>query len=278
MINKQQKEDRKSHLGGSDMAVILGLSSYKTAYELYLEKKGLLEDNLEETQFQYWGNRLENVLKEEFERRNNLEIIQIETAEHPLYPFLKGNLDGYITQLNAVWEAKTSSSFMTHMWGEQGSDIVPMEYLIQLATYCSIKNCDEGYFSVLIGGNDYREYKYKRDRELEEKIIDAACEFWDALQSSSPPPPINQIDLKLMFPIHSKDKCKKINEEIEIDLIQLKGIKSQIKEFEEIEEKARFNIMRYMEDCEVLTDEEGSPLCTWKTNTRGSRTFLLKGK
>jgi putative phage-type endonuclease len=278
MITEQQKIDRRQGIGGSDIAIILGLSNYKTPYQLYLEKKGLIESTFEQTQLQYWGSQLEVAIRKEFRKRNKVKVeTPKETIIHPFYDFLRGNVDGYIPKWNAIWEGKCSHQFMSQLWGEHNSDVIPMEYLVQVAFYCSVKNAQQANISVLIGGNDYREFVYKRDLELEKTIIDAACSFWDAVQNDTPPSAVNQIDLKLMFPSHSPDKMKTIDASIKEHLNTFGEMKSKIKELESIQETAKFNITKYMEDAECLLDEQGEPLCTWRANKRGSRTFLLKG-
>lgn len=278
MLTDAQREQRKLGIGGSDMPIILGLSSYKTPYQLYLEKKGIISTGEEMSPLQYWGNRLEAIIRDEFSDRNKVLIQTPDTVIHPFYDFIRANIDGYISEWDAVLEVKCSSQFMANEWGEDGSDYIPMAYLAQVAHYCSVMNASSAYIAVLIGGHDYRQYKYVRDLELEKTIIDAACAFWEAVQKDLPPPPTNQVDLKLMFPRHTIGKSVNVSNDIETHLKNLTNTKAKMKELQAIEEESRFNIMRYMEDNECLLDESGKPLITWKTNKKGSRTFLFKGE
>lgn len=276
MITDAQREERKLGIGGSDMPIILGLSSYKTPYQLYLEKIGEADNDSEETELQYWGNQLEGIVRDEFAKRNNVVVETPDTVVHPFNDFLRGNVDGYIPAWNAVLEVKCSSGFMANQWGEDGSDVIPMPYLVQVAHYCSVLNADCAYIAVLIGGNNYREFKYTRDLALENKIIDAAKAFWECVQTRTPPEPINQIDLKLMYPKHDPEKTKTIDSEVAEQLTTLADTRFKIKALSEIEDKYKFNIMQFMKDAECLTDESGKPIVSWKANKRGARTFLLK--
>jgi putative phage-type endonuclease len=277
MITQEQRNDRNLGIGGSDMPVILGLSQYKTPYQLYLEKIGEAQPVEEETQYQYWGNQLEGLLRDEFAKRNNVLVTTLDTVVHPEYAFLRGNLDGFIPEQNAVLEIKSSSQFMSTVWGVSGTDEIPMQYLVQVAFYCMLTNADCAHVAVLIGGNDYREYKYTRDLALEETILKAAKRFWNCVVTKTPPAPINQVDLRLMYPKHDPEKTVTISEAIKEELTILASTKMKIKEFSEIEDKHRFNIMQYMKDAECLADTDGNALATWKANKRGSRTFLVKG-
>jgi len=277
MITEQQRQERKLGIGGSDMPIILGLSSYKTPYQLYLEKTGEELSAEEMTPMQYWGHQLEGVIREEFARRHNVVIETPDTLIHPNYNFLRGNVDGFIPSLNAVLEVKCSSSWMAKEWGDEGSDVIPMQYLVQVAHYCAVTNADCAYIAVLIGGNDYREYKYTRDKELENYVISAAKNFWECVQAKTPPEPVNQVDLRLMFPKHDPEKTLSINNDVAEQLTTLVNTRYKIKELSEVEEKYKFNIMQFMKDAECLIDSEGKPIVSWKANKRGSRTFLLKG-
>lgn len=277
MITAQQREERKLGIGGSDMPIILGLSSYKTPYQLYLEKTGLVEPSDETNQYQYWGSVLEGVVRDEFSKRNNVRVETPDTAVHPIHDFLRANIDGYIPEWNAVLEVKCTSSFMAKQWGDEGSDVIPLPYLVQVAHYCAVTNADSAYIAVLIGGNDYREYKYVRDLDLESQLIEAAKTFWHCVQTKTPPPATNQVDLRLMFPTHKEDKKVKVAQDIADKLIALNETRFKIKALSDVEEKHKFNIMQFMQDAEVLVNENNEPVVSWKANKRGNRTFLIKG-
>lgn len=278
MITDIQREERKLGIGGSDMPIILGLSTYKTPYQLYLEKIGEIDSSFEETELQYWGHQLEPLIVQEFMKRNNVKVVESpDSYVHPFHEFLRGNLDGFIPEWNAVLEVKCSNQFMAKEWGDIGSDVIPMQYLVQVAHYCAVTNADCAYIAVLIGGHDYREFKYTRDKELEAIVIDAAKNFWECVQNRTPPEAVNQIDLKLMFPQHAPEKVVPITPDIEKELTELANVKLTIKQASELEDKYKFTVMRFMKDAECLTDSTGRPIVSWKANKRGTRTFLMKG-
>lgn len=277
MITEQQRIERKLGIGGSDMPIIMGLSSYKTPYQLYLEKTGIDNSEQEMTPPQYWGGQLEGIIRDEFSKRNNVTVETPETLVCPLTDYLRANIDGYIPEWNAVLEIKCASSFMSAQWGEDGSDTIPLPYLVQVAHYCLVTKADAAYIAVLIGGNDYREFKYIPNVELEYKILDAAKKFWNCVKTRTPPPPINQVDLRLMYPKHDPEKTKTIAPEVAEQLTTLTETRFKIKALNEVEEQHKFNIMQFMKDAECLVDGSGRPIVSWKANKRGTRTFLMKG-
>lgn len=276
MITEQQKADRNKGVGGSDIPIILGLSSFMTPYELYLEKIGEGKVH-EETELQYWGNRLEPIVRQEFEKRSGLDVEMRDTIVHPFFDFMRGNIDGFIPSENAILEVKCASSFMTNQYGEEGTDSLPIRHVAQVAYYCAIMNADSAYIAVLIGGNQYKQFKYVRNQALELNLIDTAKDFWERVQSRTPPEPVNLDDLRLMYPQEEPLAAVISDDRINKKLSALADVKSKSKALVELENDYKFAIMQYMKLAECLTNASGQVLCTWKANKKGSRTFLLKG-
>ena len=277
MLSKSQLADRMKGIGGSDVGIILGLSTYKTPYELYLEKKGLLIPAQKMTPQQEWGHRLEPIIREKFQENNDVKIIEPETTIHPFYEFMRANVDGFIPSTNMVFEAKSSGAFMAKDWGDDGSDIIPMSYLTQVAHYVSVFNADGANIALLLGGNDYREFIYKRDYTLEQTIIDACNTFWGWVQNNIEPNPINIDDLKLKYAKEDVTKLITANAELELLIPSFADIKRQQKELKVMETEHKYKIMEYMKDATCLIDCNGEPLVTLKATKKGNRTLLLKG-
>ena len=70
-MNKDERkawlQERKTYIGGSDLGCILGLSKYKSALDIYLDKT---TDIIDETTSEaaHWGNVLEDVVAQEYSR------------------------------------------------------------------------------------------------------------------------------------------------------------------------------------------------------------------
>lgn len=276
MLTNQQLLDRTKGIGGSDVAIILGLSDFKTPLELYLEKRGEIEIDTTQTPLQEWGNRLEPVVIEKFIENNNVNVSYPDTIIHPLYDFMRANIDGFIDNTKRVLEVKCCNSFAASEWGEPGSDEVPFKYLTQVIHYVSCANVDGGDFAVLIGGYDYREYFYERDTTLERKIISACSDFMDCVKSGAEPDAVKISDLKLKYnPVPGKEVT--INQDLVMKIPHLSDVKIKQKQLKELENEYKFEIAKYMADAECLVDANGKPVATYKANKKGSRSLLLKG-
>ena len=95
MLTDEQRARRNEGIGASDSPIIMGYSSYKTPYQLYLEKIGTITPDEEMTEQQYWGNALEAAILARFSEENDMLLKFPDTQYHPDYPFIYANLDGW---------------------------------------------------------------------------------------------------------------------------------------------------------------------------------------
>lgn len=179
--------NRLTGLGGSDAAPAMGLSDYRTALDVYLEKKGQLQ-RFEDTNATRWGRLIEPVLRQQYAERTGHVVTQPrEMLRHPKYSFVVGHPDGLVLDAGRGWEGKTART--DRGWGEQGTDQVPQAYLIQVQHYMVLTALPVFDVDVLIGGQDERHYEVPADRELQEMIVDAEHDLWQRIQRGEPPTP-----------------------------------------------------------------------------------------
>ncbi len=146
MINESQREARQHGLGGSDAPVVLGVSPYKTAVELWQEKVGETQPaNLDDVEVIEWGNRLEAVVAEAFSDRTGLKLRRRnQTLIDRREPFLLANIDREVVGRPAVVEIKT-------VRGLDGDD-PRVDHLIQLHHYMHVGDYQEGHLVYLVAG------------------------------------------------------------------------------------------------------------------------------
>lgn len=166
--------DRRQGLGGSDMAAVMGVDKYRTPLQVFLQKTGILKDS-DPTRFTYWGNRLEELVADEFSIQSGKKVQRLNRLlRHPEHSFITGNIDRRIVGEPAVLECKTASAYKADDW----DGAAPINYIIQLQHYLMLTGAERGYFAVLIGGNDFRHFEMKRDDGLIADIESAAKNFW----------------------------------------------------------------------------------------------------
>lgn len=276
MLTDEQKAKRRNGIGASDSPIIMGYSNYKTPYQLYLEKTGQISNEDEITEVQYWGNMIEPLIVQRFAEENDVTVSLPDTVYHPKYPFIFANLDGWIESENAVLETKCANSFQRYAWNMAETDGIPLNYLIQIAKQCAITDASRGYCAVLIGGMEYKQFIYERDKALEDMIIKSDIDFWECVQNKTPPDAINTSDCRLKYPTPSPEKMVTSTFKTQQYLNDLSQAKSDAKKLAEQEESYKTLLMSYMGDAEYLVAPDGEILVTWKANKKGTRVFNIK--
>ena len=182
-------EARRAGIGGSDVAVLLGLSPWKTPVELYYEKRGeWTPEDISDKPAVHFGNILESVVADEYAARNNVKVERRNNMlQHPTLPFMLANIDRKVVGQNKGLECKTADANTKRSWGEQGTDAVPDYYRVQCEHYMIITGYPLWDLAALIGGNDYRDYQIEQDKDLSELIIEQCTKFWERVQKGLEP-------------------------------------------------------------------------------------------
>jgi len=275
MSKQEWLRERKNYLGGTDLAAICGLSPYRTALDVYLDKTS---DNIaEETNAAMrWGNLLEDVVAKVYSEDTGYSVsIEPNTIYHHEYSFLGANIDRWVGDKEYVLECKTAGFNKNKEWGDSGTDQIPESYLVQVAYYASICDVPKVDIAVLIGGQDFRIYSYVRNKELEDKLIKIACNFWhNHIEKRIPPKCVNTKDTFNLFPQSNYQEIV-----AEDNIIQkweeLKAAREEESRIADTIEKLKTDIQEFMRDYDVLIDIQGNVIATWK-NTAPRSFFDLK--
>jgi putative phage-type endonuclease len=269
MENKQEwLRERKNYLGGSDLGAIAGLNPYRTALDVYLDKTS--DDIAEDTNSAMrWGTLLEDVIAKEYAQVTGYDVeVEPNTIYHPKYKFLGANIDRWVDRWvnngTHILECKTAGFNKGKEWGDSGTDQIPESYLVQVAYYAAICDVPKVDIAVLIGGQDFRIYTYERNKELEEKLIKIACNFWhNHIEKRMPPKCVNTRDTFNLFPqsnyqeIVAEDNIMEKWEELKVAREEESMIQTTI-------EKLKVEIQEFMRDYDVLIDINGNVIATWK--------------
>lgn len=229
---------RKSGLGGSDVAVILGFNKYKSPFQLYLEKTTDFVEEID-NEFIYWGNRLEEVVAEEFAIRTGKKVQRVNRMlRHPDYPFMTANLDRRVVGEKALLECKTTSAFNREAWE---GDEVPAAYICQVQHYLAVTGYDKAYIAVLIGGNNFVWKEIERDDEFIEMMIAQEKAFWENHVLADVPPEIDGSGaavefLKKMYP-QDEGTAISLDNSLEVVLEALRVVKEEEKQLQETKAK-----------------------------------------
>ncbi len=265
-----QLKKRQFYIGGSDIGAILGLSSFRSPIDVWLEKTGKAVKQPDSLPLRF-GSFVEEFVANEYAKATGFCLCHDESIHiHPTYPFMGAHIDRFIhtdgleQAPTKILECKTANPFSRGQWGESGSDQVPMSYLCQAIWYMAVTGINQTDLAVLFGNTDFRIYHIERDMELENLVLDKAIHFWRKHVLKAIPPPVqSEADCQLLFSQGQAQQSIEANSQT-VDLVRRFHQLSQQSEVCEEELSAiKTQIMAQMQDAEILT-HEGSVLATWK--------------
>jgi len=207
MISTQH--DRTAFIGGSDVAAILGVSPWKSPFQLYQEKIGFFCEEITREKQRLFdrGHRWEPVVVEMLvdellDRGHDVQIIDRNARyQDPEFPFLACELDLELLidgeEHNA--EIKTVSPFAAKAWGEQDTDEIPLYYAAQVMHGLMVKPRKRAIVAALIGVDDLRLHQIERDEETIAAIRAKEVEFWRRVQERDAPEPTTAGDVKWLY-------------------------------------------------------------------------------
>lgn len=258
--------DRRTWLGGSDAAVVLGVDPYRTLVDLWLEKTGLAVTKLDDVRraaVLARGRRLEPVIRE-------MAIDKLRAAGHQVkllaknrryrdakHRFLSAEIDFELEldgeEVNG--DAKSVSHFVRDEWGEPGSEDVPIHYAAQFMHGLMVhpRRRQRTLVAALRSLDDVDLYWTRRDDVTIEAIRERELRFWhDNVKAKLPPAPTSLDDIRGLFP-KSRPANIEATPEIAAKVAELREIAKQQKDLAERETVLRFQIGQYMGDHALLT-------------------------
>lgn len=261
-----QQPDRSSYFGSSDIAAVLGISPWRTKLDVFLDKtKGREPVTPEKQRIFDRGHRLEPYILDMYAEDTG-EILSKRNhryTDHE-FPFMAAEIDAE-TESGKNVEAKSTHQFAAKSWGLEMTDEVPVYYNAQAQFGMGINGASLAEFPVLIGIDDFRIYRVKRDEEIITNIRKAANDFWQAhIVTGVAPDPQTVGDLERLFPWDSGTVCQ-ATDQIRDMVLKLKGMKSKLKTMEADAEEVAKQIKLFMGEHAVL-QYGATRLCTWAAN------------
>ena len=216
---------REKRIGGSDVGAIIGVNPYKSIIDVYIDKTE--GSSFEGNNATHWGHMLEGTVIKEFASKHS-EFIVYQAPYSVIDDFLIANLDGVLknkeTGEYGVLEIKTTSIWNKKEWEE---DTIPQSYYAQVQHYLMLTGYKFAYVAVLIGGQEYKEFKVERNEEDISLIRNKATEFYqENLLKKIPPMP----DGSDAYMNYLKQKALEIENNEVIEFADLEEKVAKIKE------------------------------------------------
>lgn len=280
ILSVKEAEDREKWLavrnqgiGGSDASVIMGLNPYKSAYRLWLEKRGVAEsEDLTGNQHIYWGKKNEANIADWFQEETGKKIRRLGTLQNRENPFLIANVDRMVTGEDAGLEIKTAGASQYKKWKD---DEIPDSYYCQCLHYMATTGADYWYIAVLLDGNDAKWKRIERNEDDIKALIAEEKKFWELVKTNTPPPVDGSMSCgnalkwkykgdpgsETMLPVEAEDLINELDKDAEVE----KALKESI-------QLKKNKLMEMLGDFEV--GRIGDRKVTWKV-TKGRESISL---
>lgn len=179
---KDWHERRRSFVGASEVAAILGLSPYAGPFDVWARKKGVVEP-FEGNEATRLGQTLESSILDHAEGVLGKLDRDVEVVNETRCGIVRATLDG-ISHDQHVVECKTAGllSGTAANWGEAGkvesSTQVPENYWIQVQIQLAVADCKSGSIFALLPRRGICRFEIERNDEVCDAMLGRVNEWW----------------------------------------------------------------------------------------------------
>ena len=226
LSHDQWLELRRSGLGGSDAATVMGLNPYSSKLTLYADKKGILPEK-EDTERMRLGRDLEDYVAQRFSEETGKKIKRSGYMwRHPTYEFILANIDREIVGEEAFLECKTTMNYERH---DYDSGEIPLNYYCQCMHYMAVTGCEKAYLAVLVFGKGFYWFEIRRNDDEINALIDNEVTFWQTYVTEDRPPLADGSD-------SSMDTLSKLHPKCDGSTTQMLGMDDSMRNYMELGE------------------------------------------
>jgi putative phage-type endonuclease len=268
MSKKNWLAVRRTGIGGSDVAGILGMSPWKSPMDVWMDKKGLVPERTDpDREFLLdLGVKLEPVIAGLYEDATGRKLIRPDAVRrHKEHLVLLANPDRLVNgELRGV-ELKSENIF-SNQFGEPGTDEVPQHYALQCMHYMAVMDFPYWDIAVLHGGAQFSIYQLRRDAELESMMVKHLLAWWQKHIVDGVPPEVDSSDawrvyLHQKYPLNIRPIAEIAPEKSEL-IDRLYRVRGMEKSVEALRAELENQLKDAIGDCDGVTSPYGR--VTWK--------------
>jgi predicted phage-related endonuclease len=178
------RPDRGQFIGGSDARIIMGTDE-SALIRLWKEKRGEAEpQDLSDNLVVQLGVATEVLNRTWYERNTGRPVSDAQRwVRHPVIRWMAATLDGFVDDLDAVFEAK----FMLP-WSFS-EEAAAAKHMAQLQHNMWVTNAKSAALSIITGGGKWVEILVPADSLYQHFLLTAEKRFWRCVQTGEMPRP-----------------------------------------------------------------------------------------
>ena len=260
--------DRRNYIGGSEVAAVLGLSPYATPLQVWMRKRGLIEQ-IPSNPVMDFGRIFEPIMAEYFTETTGLMVRNVQrTFKHAEHSFLRANIDRQILRSEShpttgVLELKTTTSH--RMKSEEG--LIPMDWYCQIQHYLGITGYQYAYLVVYERDTCifHEPVLIDRDDTLISQNMQALIQWWVThMLQNKRPAPINGEDVLLLYPDSDDTVVTEVTPDLYAVYKELVQVRDRLSDYEQMKQALEVTLKDYMGEAERLVSG-GKTLVSWKS-------------
>lgn len=244
--------------------------------DVLLEKKGQKEpDDLSAVEAVQMGKSIQPFLGRLFEEVSGIGARELDVAgTHGKETWLRAHTD-FETSDGGLLETKNYHAQAINKFGEMDEPPrLPAEDMIQCIHEATAFGVSHVWFAVLFGGQRFRYWRIDVTDQMKSDFIQQAAQWWGMVHSGLMPDPTTPDQARALWPT-SRDGEVIASAKVQEACLQLRQIKTAIKELEEKESALTTALQATLGENDTLAAIDGTILATWKT-AKGSKRFDAK--
>lgn len=263
-------EIRKSGIGSSEVATIVGLNPWETPYQLWRRKTGLDEPKQENAAMRN-GHHLEDAVSRMWNDATGREIIKRSAIDWIIRdndrPYLQVSPDRtyWLSDDSRANDNKGILEIKTTRMKVDPEDL-PKYWFAQVQYQLGVAGYTQGSLAWLSAGQgfDFGYQDLKLVPDFFEWLIDSVSRFWtDNIVGGQEPSAVNVADVLIKYNRHTGGKIIECSEEVFSAYQDLKVVKKELDALKERKESLEATLKMAFEDAEALS-YGGDTIATWK--------------
>ncbi len=272
MLSERQIKMRRTGIGASEIAAVVGESPWDSAVGVWKSK--VYGEDRETNNEMRVGLYLEDSIARWYSDETGLRITRSPTRRHPVHSWMLATPDRIAHPVDAPRrgvECKTVGPKTGHHWGEE-PDAVPPYYFLQCQWLMEVTGIPEYDVPVLfLSRRDFKIYTVKRHEELTAELVKQASKFWLEHVMLRIEPTMDHSEaareyLRAKYPLNVR-ALQPAPPEAEALAREYDAAKDEIAAAEKKKESARNQLCALIKDAEGIVGEWGR--ATWKRDASG---------
>lgn len=282
MLTPEQIEQRRTGIGGSEIAALVGEDAFSSPFDVWLAKtQGWVKPSNPDMER---GTFLEAGIADWYASRTGSVLVESGTQRHATIGIAFCTPDRFervspgVVRLLSIKAPRRGDA-----WGKAGTDDVPPGYLLQLQwehTACSSQGVhltDDMRLAALVDG-DLRVYEIKADLELQAWLLEYAQQWWTRHVVGGVQPPLDGSSeanrwLRSRFP-RDTAPIRQATMAEDLGMLELRAVEADLARLEGEAETLKLALMQAIGDAGGLESPAGR--ITYRADKNGKRSFKTR--